>query len=291
MHSGVPRSEQRHHVARGLAFEAERAQVARDRPAGRPRLDAAELAAAAERRLGRVELDVADIAGSAATAAIDLAAGHDAAADAGAGLDEEEVIGVRPEAPMLRQRHQVHVVVDQRVDAEGFLQPAADVEIVPLAHDRRADHPPALVIDRRRQAEADAEHLARLASGALQQRAATARDLAQDRQRPAGDVDVDGLLREDARPEVGDGDAGDALADIRRQGDGEGLVELQDARRPAAAGLARGGLVDQADLQQLVQPMRHGGARQAGDALDVGPRRRLARQDEREKLPSARGVG
>ena len=188
---------------------------------------------------------------------------------------------------MLRQRHQVDVIVDQRVDAEGLLQPAADVEIVPLPHHRGADHPPALVIDRRRQAEADAEHLARFAADALQQRATATRDLAQDRQRPAGDVDGDGLFREDARAEIGDGNAGHALADIGRQRDGEGIVELQDAGRPAATCLALRRLIDQADLQQSIQAMRDGGARKAGDALDVRAGRRLARQDEGEDLPGA----
>jgi hypothetical protein len=188
---------------------------------------------------------------------------------------------------MLRQRHQVDVVVDQCIDAEGLLQPAADVEVVPLAHDRRADHAAVFVIDRRRQAEADAEHL--LAADALQQRTAAARDLAQDRQRPAGDVDGNGLFREDARPEIGDRDTRHALADVGRQGHGEGLVELQDARRPAAARQALGGLVEQADLQQLAQAVRHGGARQARHTLDVGPGGRLARQDEGEDLPTAGG--
>jgi hypothetical protein len=103
------------------------------------------------------------------------------------------------------------------------------------------------VIDRRRQAEADAEHL--LASDALQQRAATARDLAQDRQRSAGDVNGNGLLRENARAKIGNSNAGDALADVGGQRDREGLVELQDARRPAAARLTFGSLVDKPDLQ------------------------------------------
>jgi len=42
------------------------------------------------------DVDVADVAGGALGAAVDASVGDDAAADAGADLDEQQVLGVAP---------------------------------------------------------------------------------------------------------------------------------------------------------------------------------------------------
>ena len=67
-----------------------RIAIARDRRAGRHRLDAAQVAAMAARAV-LVDADVADVAGRAGGAAVHLAMADDAAADAGADLDAQEV--------------------------------------------------------------------------------------------------------------------------------------------------------------------------------------------------------
>ena len=58
-------------------------------------LEAADVAAAADDVLVAGRADVADVAGRAVRAAVDVAVGDDAAADAGADLDEEQVLGSR----------------------------------------------------------------------------------------------------------------------------------------------------------------------------------------------------
>ena len=104
--------------------------------AAEDRLQAAGVAAAAVGALG-VDLDVADVAGTAVRATVGSAVDGDPAADAGADLDEEHVVGRPRHAAMaLADRHDVHVVVhdDRAVVLTG--QEFANGVPVPTGHDR-----------------------------------------------------------------------------------------------------------------------------------------------------------
>lgn len=88
----------------------------------------------------RVDLDVPDVPGAAGRTSVDLAADDDAAADAGAYLDAEEVAhGAGHARVLLPHRHEVHVVVDHDGAAQLLAERLADRETVPAGHDRRRD--------------------------------------------------------------------------------------------------------------------------------------------------------
>ena len=81
-------------------------------PAGQG-LEAADVAAVADHLVVAGDPDVADVARRALRAAMDVPAGDDAAADPGADLDHQEVLGVGQGRQVLAEGHDVDVVVDQ----------------------------------------------------------------------------------------------------------------------------------------------------------------------------------
>ena len=147
-------------------------QVAGDRPAGRiaPRRSRACRSGTAAPR--RAQLDVADVARRATGAAMHLALGDDAAADAGAGLDEHAA-GRRPArtADARSGCAAVDVVVGQDRRRRNRTRTSRGCRNRPSGHHRGADDPPGGMVDRRRQAQADAQHL-RGRSGRLGQQSA-----------------------------------------------------------------------------------------------------------------------
>ena len=73
-----------------------RFQPGRHRAAAGDGLKAADVPASAHDVVVVGDVDVADVAGGTLGAAVDAAVGDDAAADAGADLDEQQVVGVAP---------------------------------------------------------------------------------------------------------------------------------------------------------------------------------------------------
>src|SRR5690606_15716073 len=100
------------------------------------RLQAAGVAAAARDVVGAGHPDVPDVAGGALGPAVQPPAGDDAAADAGADLDEEQVLRGGAAVPELAQRQGVDVVVDQDVEVVAVGEVAGDGVLVPARHDR-----------------------------------------------------------------------------------------------------------------------------------------------------------
>jgi hypothetical protein len=137
---------------------------------------------------------VADVASCASRASVDAAIHDDTAANAGAGLDEQAVVNPRPEAPVLAQRHQIYVVVGEDIEGKLFREHTADVDIVPGPHHRGTDDAAGAVVDRGRQAKADAQDAARRQSRPGKERACRAGDLRQDRRWSAADVDRAGCF-------------------------------------------------------------------------------------------------
>ena len=199
---------------------------ARDGRAGGHHLDAADIAAMAARPL-QVDADVADVAGGAGRAAIHLAMADDAAADAGADLDDQEVRQRTLQAPELAQRHQVDVVVDE--DRRGIVLPqqVADREAVPGRHQGRVHQLAALEIDRTGDADADADHRSRIDPQPGQQVAQQHAHARQHHARPLPHVGGLGMPRE--RPQVGpehrEVEAGGA--DVDAQQHAERVAELE----------------------------------------------------------------
>ena len=119
------------------------------------RLQAADVAAGADRTVA-VDLDVPDVAGAAVRAPVDLAVEVDAAADAGADLHEEQVVGrVGDPAVPLADGHDVDVVVHHDRAAVLAGEQLAHRVAVPARHDRRRDRHAVAEADRAGHADAE----------------------------------------------------------------------------------------------------------------------------------------
>ena len=98
------------------------------------RLEAAPLAAAARRPVGN-RGDVPELPGSPAEPVIDVAARHDAEADAASDRQCHEVLGVAPASvKALEDRERVDVVVHEDWDSESSLKSVAKLELAPADH-------------------------------------------------------------------------------------------------------------------------------------------------------------
>ena len=93
----------------------------------------------------------------------------DPAADAGADLHVEQVLDVAPVRPVLAQRHDVDVVVDEHRRVVVAREPVGDREAVPAGHHRRRDRLAAPERDRRGHADADPADVAPARSGGSEQ--------------------------------------------------------------------------------------------------------------------------
>ena len=160
--------------------------VAGQRGAAEQRLQAADVAARAHRPVA-VDLDVPDVAGRPVGAAVHLAVEVDAAADAGADLDEQQVVDrVGHAAVPLADAHDVDVVVDHDRAAVLAGQQLAHRVAVPAGHDRRRHR--YAVTEAHRPGHADAhrgEPLVRAVGVELREDLV---DLVQDLLRPGADV-------------------------------------------------------------------------------------------------------
>src|SRR4051812_10105825 len=183
-------AHERDDVAAGPGLEPGPGETFGERAAAGDGFQAARVAAAADDVVVPGDPDVADVAGGALGAAVDVAVGDDAAADAGADLDEEQVLDVAPVRPVLAEGHDIDVVVDEygRVVVGG--EPAWDRVAVPAGHDRRRHRLPARERDRPRNADADAAHVARAAADVLEKIQEALMDPREHRLGPLCDVHV-----------------------------------------------------------------------------------------------------
>ena len=275
------------HVAGIVHGEAFRPEIARQRPAGGMRLDAADLAAAAKRLPAPLELNVTDIAGRPLRTAIDPSIGEDAAADFGSRLDEDELVDLRPVTMVLGERKQIDIVVGEYRTVEMFAEPAGNVEIVPPAHDRGTDDAAGIVVDRRRQADPDAENLVLDPADLLDELTHPGCDPRQDRDRAAIDVDRVDAVGDDPRGEIRRRRTDMGLADIRREHNAEIGIEAKDARRPAAARERLIDFADHAGIEKHGQSLAHGRSRQTARPGDRRARARPTGCDQGEDVSDA----
>ena len=209
------------------------AQPRRHRPAARHGLEAAAVAAAAD-LLVAGNVDVADVAGRALRAAVDPAIGDDPAADAGRDLDEQQVVVGAPGLPVLAQRHDVHVVVDERRRPEVVGQPVAHAVAVPAGHDRRRDRRARGELHRAGHADPGPAHVIVLTPDAAEQLVEGPLEPAEHRVGPFRDRDLLGRLDQHLAAEVGDREARVGRPQVGRQDDAGVSVEGEHLRRPAA---------------------------------------------------------
>jgi hypothetical protein len=208
---------------------------------------------------------VADVARAPVDAAVELSVDDDAAADAGADLDVEEV-GDAPGDPgvLLADREHVDVVVEDHRAAELAGDRVADRVPVPARHDRRRHRDPAVEVDRPGDADARAhgpvhahlgEHLADALEGG-----------GEDLLRSPADVGGAVAGGEHVQPAVGhpDGHPGGADRDAD-EADVGGEVDERGA--PATARGRRPGLLGEAELGE---PGHLGGDGGPGDLESVG---------------------
>lgn len=258
MASGWPRLDQSGHVTGGVRLDALFPQFACDCPSGRACLDAADLAAAAEWCGFARELDMADIACGTLRATIKAAFRNDAAADARPDLDENHLADVCPSLPMVAQRQKVHVVLGVDWNAESFFKMLPDFEIVPSDHHGRTDDPAVGVVYRGRQAYADAQHVAGCFANPRQKRLELLFDPVQNHSRAAQNIERFRDFREDARLQVGDGDADMLLANVDGEDDSKVAVEVEGACRASATRKRFLGLADQPRIDQACEFLVYG---------------------------------
>src|SRR5215213_6980436 len=102
---------QEDHEGRGFTFPSAPFRLQHYRRGRRHRLQAAGVSARAEGPLG-IHADVAEVPGAALSATVEAAADDDPAAYSRTDLDEDHVgDALRHPAPMLAERHHIHVVV------------------------------------------------------------------------------------------------------------------------------------------------------------------------------------
>ena len=248
-------ADERDHVPRGLGGEAGGGEVRRQRAAAGDRFQAADVAAAADDVVVAGEADVADVARGALGATVDATAGDDAAADAGADLHVQQVLDLAPVRPVLAERHDVHVVVDEdgRVVVAG--EPARDREAVPAGHDRRRDGLAAREGDRAGDTDTDAAHVRGAAVDLGEQPAERLVDLLEHDLRAFGDIQVERRLRQGRTGEIGHHETRVGRAQIADQHDARALVEGQHRGRPPAGGSAAAGFVHELVREQGIQTL------------------------------------
>ena len=274
-------------VAGVLGRDALRAQPRGHRAAAGHGLEAAPVAAAADLEVAR-HVDVADVARRALGAAVDPALGDDPAADAGADLDEEQVVVGAPGLVVLAQRHDVDVVVDERRRAEVVSEPTADAIAVPAGHDRRRHRRARGELDRAGDADAGAADVVVRAAELGEHRVERLLEPAQDGVRAVGDRDLLRGLGQHLAAEVRHRHARVRRAEVGGQDHARVAVEREHLRRAAAGGNASAGRDHQSLRKQCIHPLGDGGSRQAGQRDEFGTRAGLAVADQAQQGAGAR---
>ncbi len=256
------------------AFAALRGLHGHARHGGRcgHRLHTALVAAMAARPV-LVHTDVAHIARRAIGAPVHLPVAHNAAANARAHFNHQEVGQIALQPVHLAQRHQVHVVVHKHRRGKRLAQVVADRETVPVGHQRRVDELPAFKIHRPRHAHANGNHLVGRQPAARQQLAHQPPHPRQDHARPLAHINRLAVPRQHRHVGPHHRYLHAGRAQVGANHHAQGFAQTQGFGAPAARGFLQAHLVEQAFIQQR----RHHGV---GLALGIGQalRQRIARR-------------
>lgn len=213
-------------------------------------------------------------------AAIELAVGDDAQADAGADRHEHEVVDPTPDAVcLLAERGEIDVVVEQGVLAERGAQRADQIGAFPVGQVGREPQPAAGGIEHAGRAQHGGQHrlarerlrlgqrLRHLDDARDQQRGARRRAFLQPRQDIAG--------------QVGQRAADPGRADVDRHHVAGPRARLVEARLAPGAALAHAHLLDQPEPFQVAERARHG---DLGEARALRELRRGGRRERQQVL-------
>ena len=249
-----------------------RAQPSRHRAAAGKGLQAAHVPAGTGDfiRLPAGEADMPDVSGGPVRAAVDGAVHDDTATDARPDLDEEQMVHLGPLHPVLTQRHDVHVVVYENRDVVAVGEPLGNRVCIPTGHDRRITRAPGRVLNGAGDADADAAHVVIVAAGLSQQDVEALVRPIQDLLGTASDLDLAGLLREDLAAEVGQCKPRVGGPEIGSQDHAGVVIEGEHHRWAPAGRLALTRLAEEAMREELLQPLRHGRAREPGSCHELG---------------------
>ena len=232
---------------------------------------------------------MADVAGGAAGAAEHLAADDETGADAGADLDvEQRVDVVEPRAPVLAEGHHVDVVVDEDGSGEAAGEPAADVEVVPAGHDRRAYRAAAGEVDRTGDAESGGPDCVALVARGGEERVEVGEHLGEHELGAVGDRELDRTRGDAHAGEVGDRDRAVGGAEVGAEDHPGPRVEREPSRWSSSGG-GSGLHDDELVAHQLFEALSQGRPAQAGDLDQLGAGRGAPRADVLEHLPGGGG--
>ena len=227
-----------------------------------------------------------DVARRAVHAPVDAAVGDDARPDAGGDLDEHHVLEAVPEHPVLAQRHDVHVVVDQDGHAVALAQHVGDRVAVPARHDRRADRPAGLEVDRAGQPDPERQHVPAPAAGGREQAVERRAQPVEHGVRPVADGDRLLDLGQRRAGEVAHRQAAVGRAEVGGEHDAGILVHRERGGRPPARRAARAvALHDQARREQHTDALEDGRPRQPRGGDEVAAADRDPAADEAEDDP------
>lgn len=134
------------------------------RPSTGHRFQAAVVAAPALVAVAAWHMDVSNVAGGSHGAPVQHAVDDDAATNAGADLDEEQVRHLRIALLVFAQCHQVDVVVDDGLRGVALREVIGHAVAVPPGHEGRANHGPGGELHRTRHADRDGAHPPRVGS-------------------------------------------------------------------------------------------------------------------------------
>ena len=295
MWSAIRRASSSHHLPRERVAGARRGEDRRARRTAAaascsPPFSATSRSASAETADAHGSIsslapgrDEVDLAGGAVTAAVQLAAQHEAGAEAGADGEEDEVLDApRHAAPALADRGEVDVVLDA--------SPAARAASRRSLAQSRPSRPGTLVASVSRPVSASTTPGTPTTAPSIRS-AGSPLASASETRRPAiasiarlgvGAVELDVLPRADLAAQVADRAAQEARAEVEAEHEprlGHDLEEGGAVGRPARVGR---GLAHEAGVEQRLERERDGRLRDPRPARDLGARDRRAGADRVE---------
>ena len=235
-----------------------------------------------------VDANVAHVAGRAVGPAIDLAVGNDAAANARADLDKQEVVQPPPRARLvLAAGHNVDVVIDSHArGGKTSAQMLLDRVAFPQRHERRSDEHAGHKLYRPGHADADADDRGRGQTAPRQQLVDNVGHTVEKVVRPAAHVARPGGALQDLAAEVGQGHVEAGRAHVHADHVAQVGVEVEQKGATAAGAFALAGFGQDAGIDHathnagdagagIVETLREVGAREGALAANGGDDGRL----------------
>src|SRR5215212_106422 len=240
----------------GEAFLRAPLRFGGDCRSGGHRFEAPPVAARANRPV-RVHADVPYVPSAPLAAALQMPVRDDAAADAGADLDEEHVVFALADAvPVLAQRHHVHVVVHEDRGIVLVGERRAYGKPVPTRHDRRAPQNPRGALHGARNPHTYGHYVPRISPLLCEQLRKQLLDPVEHLVRTVLDVSMLTAMHQDLAAEGGQGDVSGGGAEVHGGYQASRTGDAQEGGAPSSLRLGQAILGEQAGPDQ--PPHLHG---------------------------------